>query len=60
MKIAVFSDTHGSAKGMLNAVRDYKPEMIIHLGDGNSDLLKLEKEFPHIPVYSVCGNCDRE
>lgn len=58
MKIAVFSDTHGSAKVMLNAVREYCPDKIIHLGDGNSDLRKLEKEFPDIPVYCVCGNCD--
>lgn len=60
MKIAVFSDTHGSAKGMLNAVREYQPDKIIHLGDGNADLRKLEKEFPDIPVYCVCGNCDGE
>ena len=58
MKIAVFSDTHGSAKVMLNAVREYRPDKIIHLGDGNSDLNKLDKEFPDIPVYCVCGNCD--
>lgn len=60
MKIAVFSDTHGSAKGMLNAVREYRPDKIIHLGDGNADLRKLESEFPEIPVHCVCGNCDRE
>ena len=60
MKIAVFSDTHGSAKGMLNAVREYCPDAIIHLGDGNDDLRKLAKEFPDIPIHCVCGNCDRE
>ena len=58
MKIAVFSDTHGSAKIMLNAVREYRPDKIIHLGDGNTDLDKLDKEFPDIPVFCVCGNCD--
>lgn len=60
MKIAVFSDTHGSARGMLSAVRAYEPDAIIHLGDGNSDIAKLEREFPDLPVYAVCGNCDWE
>lgn len=60
MKIAVFSDTHGSTKGMLNAVREYRPDQIIHLGDGNTDLRKLQQEFPDIPVHCVCGNCDRD
>lgn len=60
MKIAVFSDTHGSARGMINAVREYRPDVIIHLGDGNDDLRKLGKEFPDIPVHCVRGNCDSE
>lgn len=58
MKIAVFSDTHGTVGGMLRAVRDYHPDKIIHLGDGYSDTFKLDKEFPDIPVYCVSGNCD--
>lgn len=60
MKIAVFSDTHGSARVMLGAVKAYSPDAIIHLGDGNYDLRKLSREFPDIPVYAVCGNCDYE
>ena len=60
MKIAVFSDTHGSAKLMLSAVKEYRPDVILHLGDGNSDLKKLESEFPDTPIYAVCGNCDYE
>ncbi len=46
MKIAVFSDTHGFSRGMENAVAEYKPDQIIHLGD------------PAIPVCCVPGNCD--
>ena len=60
MKIAVFSDSHGSSRGMVNAVREYSPDQIIHLGDGNSDLRALEREFPHIPICAVSGNCDRD
>ena len=37
MKIAVFSDTHGFSRGMINAVEEYKPDQIIHLGDGMND-----------------------
>lgn len=58
MKIAVFSDTHGSSRGMIAAVREYAPDQIIHLGDGHSDLDRLQREFPHIPVCAVPGNCD--
>lgn len=45
---------------MLNAVSAYAPDAVIHLGDGNLDLRKLSDEFPDIPVYAVCGNCDYE
>ena len=30
MKIAVFSDSHGSHEAMLDAVREYMPDQIIH------------------------------
>lgn len=58
MKIAVFSDTHGYSTGMINAVGAYKPDQIIHLGDGMRDVAALEKAYPMIPVCSVPGNCD--
>ena len=58
MKIAVFSDTHGRYKGMLRAVRDYKPDCVIHLGDGADDTQELEVAFPGLPIIGVSGNCD--
>ncbi len=58
MKIAVFSDTHGSSRGMIKAVEEYMPDQVIHLGDGLRDTEVLEKHFPHIPVCRVAGNCD--
>ena len=58
MKIAVFSDTHGSSRGMIKAVAEYEPDQIIHLGDGMRDTEALEAEFPMIPVCRVPGNCD--
>ena len=58
MKVAVFSDTHTSTARMVEAVRQTKPDAIIHLGDHERDTLCLKEEFPEIPLYTVCGNCD--
>ena len=60
MKIAVFSDTHGLAQGMIDAVREYRPDQVIHLGDGMRDAEKLRREMPTIPVCTVPGNCDHD
>ena len=58
MKAAVFSDTHGSTALMVEAVRRTRPDVLIHLGDYERDAEVLRREFPEIPLYSVCGNCD--
>lgn len=58
MKIAVFSDTHASGSGMLDAISEYKPDQVIHLGDGMRDTEMIGRLFPTIPVCCVPGNCD--
>ena len=58
MKVAVFSDTHTNTARMVKAVRQTKPDAIIHLGDHQRDTLCLQEEFPEIPLYCVRGNCD--
>ena len=58
LRIAVFSDTHGNTAPMLSAVRQEKPDVLIHLGDHDRDALVLREEFPDTPLHSVCGNCD--
>ena len=58
MRAAVFSDTHHNTAPMLEALRRCRPDLIIHLGDHDRDTLCLEEEFPDIPLYRVCGNCD--
>lgn len=58
MRAAVFSDTHSNTLPMLEAVRRCRPDMIIHLGDHDRDAAVLREEFPEIPLYNVCGNCD--
>lgn len=58
MKTAIFSDTHGTTSLMCEAVRRCRPDVIIHLGDYERDTAVLRREFPDIPLYNVCGNCD--
>lgn len=58
MKAAVFSDTHANTGLMVEAVRRYQPDVIIHLGDYERDTAVLRQEFPEIPLYNVRGNCD--
>ena len=49
---------------MVRAVRQQHPDAVFHLGDCERDTQRLEKEFPDLPLYRVCGNCgyyrDRE
>ena len=58
MKATVFSDTHGNTALMVEAIRRVRPDVLIHLGDYERDTEILRREFPEIPLYSVCGNCD--
>lgn len=58
MKAAVFSDTHSNTALMLEAVRRIRPDVVIHLGDYERDADAVRMEYPEIPLYSVCGNCD--
>lgn len=58
MKIAVFSDSHGRISPMLYAVETFCPDMILFLGDGAADIVKIKKQFPQIPLKAVRGNCD--
>jgi putative phosphoesterase len=58
MKIAVFSDSHGRTDGMVKAVYDCSPDLIVHLGDYFKDAEELKKEFPQTALRAVRGNCD--
>ena len=58
MKAAVFSDTHTNIALCLEAVRRCRPDVIIHLGDHDRDAQAIAQQFPDIPMYNVCGNCD--
>ena len=58
MKAAVFSDTHGLTSLMLDAARSSGAEVLIHLGDHDSDADVLRRELPDKALYVVRGNCD--
>ena len=57
-RICVFSDSHGYGEHMARVIRAERPDLVIHLGDGESDLRRLEREVPDLPVENVRGNCD--
>lgn len=58
MKILVLSDSHGSMEYMRSAIRQERPDYVIHLGDHARDAQSLGREFPMLPIASVRGNCD--
>lgn len=58
MRIAVFSDTHRNIDGAIAAIKQYRPDLILHLGDHHRDAQMLHMEFPEIPLECVPGNCD--
>jgi putative phosphoesterase len=58
MKILVFSDSHGSANGMLRITEAESPQMVLFCGDGARDFGKLCAAFPQIDCEGVGGNCD--
>ncbi len=56
MRILVISDSHGNYYNILKAVEQQpSAEMIVFLGDGESDFAKCHVEKPCIQVK---GNCD--
>ncbi|MBO5260031.1 MAG: metallophosphoesterase [Agathobacter sp.] len=57
-KILILSDSHGNVNNMILAVKQAKPDCIIHLGDCWADAQKLKSRFPEIPMEQVPGNCD--
>ena len=58
IRAAVFSDTHGNTGAMIEAIRRYRPDVVIHLGDMERDVEPIRREFADTAVYNVCGNCD--
>ncbi|MBS6533759.1 MAG: YfcE family phosphodiesterase [Oscillospiraceae bacterium] len=58
MKILVFSDSHRSWSGMIQAIDEQQPDQVIHLGDLISDAEEMSYLYPKLPICMVSGNCD--
>lgn len=58
LKILVFSDSHRSWSGMIQAIDEQQPDQVIHLGDLISDAEEMSYLYPQIPICMVPGNCD--
>lgn len=58
MELLILSDSHRDLKNMRRLLEISCPSAVFHLGDHDSDATMLAKEFPNIPFYCVCGNCD--
>ncbi len=59
MQIIVTSDTHGNENRLLNLILNNKDmDMLIHLGDGEIEFFRMQKQFPKIKMIMVKGNCD--
>ena len=59
MRILVVSDTHGNYQLLRQVVKAAgSVDLLLHAGDGSSDLSKLTREFPTLSLAAVAGNCD--
>ena len=59
MRILVVSDTHGNDSSLRRAIlAQPKAAEVIHLGDGEEELLRAKRSFPEKMFLAVRGNCD--
>lgn len=58
MRVAVFSDTHGSLESLPAALKKLgEVDAFLHLGDFSSDAQAIANVL-NVPYYAVRGNCD--
>ena len=59
MRVLVVSDTHRDINALRRAVLNQpEADTVIHLGDGDDEAGKAEREFPQKKFLRVRGNCD--
>lgn len=59
MRILVFSDTHGNYSDPVHIINNIKDvDAVIHCGDIISDCREIQRVYPKLPFYYVCGNND--
>lgn len=58
-EVLIFSDSHGAKSALRRVIAAHPKAMhILFCGDGVSDILQIEEEFPNRIFVSVRGNCD--
>lgn len=59
MRILVVSDTHRDSYSLRQAIlQQPTAEVILHLGDGEEEIMDMKLEFPKRMIIPVRGNCD--
>ena len=58
MRIIIFSDSHGTSRGMDGLITSLRPDMVLHLGDGVNDLSRVPNLPPETAIRTVRGNND--
>lgn len=59
MQVLLFSDSHGNIRNMVNAVnKSGKIDVVIHLGDCVSDILRVQELYGNMHFEFVQGNND--
>ena len=58
MKILVVSDSHGNYTNLERAFEREQPDVILHLGDGEGDFVRLKDHAQFTTACGVRGNCD--
>ena len=60
MLLAVFSDSHGNVRHMDAAIREYRPDRVLFLGDGVRDAAQMQAKYQEIGFTILAGNCDHD
>lgn len=59
MRLLVVSDTHRDFGALYHALQTQpKAEVVLHLGDGEEELMRVKPMFPEKMIIGVRGNCD--
>ena len=58
MKVLVVSDSHGNINALRRAAAITGPDVVLHLGDHDSDCAEIRSILPDAMIRAVRGNCD--
>ncbi len=58
IRVVVLSDSHGDEQAIRRVLRKEAVSVVIHLGDGATEAMRLAEENPSQTWHIVRGNCD--